>query len=110
MYSKKQIANKLLATLLLLVFLYPNAIAFSHIFEDHDHVSCNNTSLHFHKGESDCTICDFQLVSFNFEVYNSPQFFEPNIPSNKVKSCKDLLFCSVTKTTKQLRAPPSILL
>ena len=67
----KKIYSFILSTLLIL----PSIIIFAHhIFEDHK--ACTETELHFHKDETDCSLCfvtnntDNSFVSYSDLKYN----------------------------------------
>jgi len=45
------------------VLMFPYLGSFSHLFEDHDHKTCEISETHFHELELDCDILDYQFAS-----------------------------------------------
>ncbi len=49
--------------------------SFSHLFEDHDHKTCEISETHFHELELDCDILDYQfapsleITSYKYGVF-----------------------------------------
>ena len=55
---KKTFLSLFLTTVLMLPYLG----SFSHLFEDHDHKTCEISETHFHELELDCDILDYQFA------------------------------------------------
>ena len=56
--------NKILLPLFLTaVLMLPYLGSFSHLYEDHDHKTCEISETHFHELELDCDILDYQFAS-----------------------------------------------
>ena len=106
MERKKQIGKNTVALLLFLALMLPTAIQFSHAFEGHDHIPCEDDSRHIHQDEPDCPTCDFHLASFNYDVAEYPDLLLPKITVKTAVNFTSLQFNSFKKTNTQLRAPP----
>jgi len=74
--------NKIfLSSLLTTVLMLPYLGSFSHLFDDHEHKTCEISETHFHELDLDCHILDYQFapsVEITFEtnfafVYASQQ-------------------------------------
>ena len=52
-----------LSSFLTAVLMFPYFGSFSHLFEDHDHKTCEISETHFHELELDCDILDYQFPS-----------------------------------------------
>lgn len=60
-----------LSTLLTSVLMFPYLGSFSHLFEDHDHKTCEISEAHLHELELDCNILDYQFapsIEISFET------------------------------------------
>ena len=57
----------LLSSLLTAVLMLPYLGSFSHIFEEHDHKTCEISEIHLHELDLDCHILDYQF-SPSFEI------------------------------------------
>lgn len=86
------------------LLFYPTLAQHVHIFEHHDHPVCDDSTLHFHEGDTTCELLDYvsnvQAVLPAFSFFSLPESFLLE---------KTLLITFVyTKVllTKQLRAPP----
>lgn len=106
MYLKNQIGKTIASVLLLLALLLPTAIQFSHMIEGHEGDSCNVQSTHIHKSEKNCEICDFQLISINYDIAKYPDLLLPQISVKLTSDFTPLQFYYPTLTNTQLRAPP----
>lgn len=74
MNVKKEIFKIILAATFSLALLLPTAVKFAHTFENHDHEVCTDFTVHIHKTQLDCSICDFHFSIFSFETQNHPEF------------------------------------
>ena len=52
----------LLSSLLTAVLMLPYLGSFSHIFEEHDHQTCEISEIHLHELDLDCHILDYQFA------------------------------------------------
>lgn len=103
---KKQFGQKILTLVLFIALMLPIAVQFSHIFEEHEHVSCNESSIHVHELAAKCETCNFCLPYFN---YNIVEYSELPLPIIHVKindNFSSLQLHSFIITNTQLRAPP----
>ena len=106
MERTKQIGKNTVALLLFLALMLPTAIQFSHAFEGHDHIPCEDDSRHFHQDVPDCHTCDFHLTSFNYDVAEYTDLSLPKFIVKNAVNFTSLQFNSFKKTNTQLRAPP----
>lgn len=64
--------NKIfLSSLLTTVLMLPYLGSLSHLFEDHDHKTCEISETHLHELDLDCDILDYQfapIVEISFET------------------------------------------
>ncbi|WP_300440249.1 hypothetical protein [Christiangramia sp.] len=94
--------------LLSLVMLSPGIFQFSHVFQDHDHVACNDYEVHIHQDIQDCDICHFHQTPFNYELITYSEIIKEEVTKQLVGDIIVPSF-SIKLTNIQLRAPPSIL-
>lgn len=106
MDNKKQFGKNLLALVLFAALLLPTAVQFFHILEGHEHITCSEKTTHIHKSVTTCDICDFHLVSFNYNIAKYSNLLVPKIPIRVDVSFTSLRFHSFKITNTQLRAPP----
>ena len=60
-----------LPSLLTAVLMLPYLGSFSHLFQDHDHKTCEISVTHLHELELDCDILDYQFapsIEISFET------------------------------------------
>lgn len=103
---RKQIVTSVIAAKLALVLMFPLIVQFVHSLEKHDHgVFCNDKSLHFHKKNIDCKVCDFHFTTF---TYNLTEYtdFSPRIYFDKIEVIFLGIHQSFNPTNNQLRGPP----
>ena len=90
--------------LLVGLLFYPTLAQHAHIFEHHDHPVCEESTLHFHDGDTTCNLLDYVsnpqavLPSFSFHSLSELFLLEKTLQIQKVFS--KVLFA------KQLRATP----
>lgn len=68
MKERGKIASIVLGFTLSLVFLFPSIYKFHHLFENHQHVACKESKVHFHEKTVDCQINLFHFSSFGFTL------------------------------------------
>lgn len=87
------------------LIFYPTLAQHVHIFEHHDHPTCEESSLHFHEGDTSCALLNYvsnaQAVLPTFVFSSAPEHiqFEESFFITAVYS-KPLF-------SKTLRGPPS---
>lgn len=59
---KLNLNKMLMSSLLTGVLMLPYLGSFTHIFEDHDHKTCEISETHLHELELDCDILDYQFA------------------------------------------------
>ena len=106
---RKQISKNLLALLLFAALLLPTAVQFLHIFEAHEHINCSENTTHIHESITKCDICDFHLVSFNYDIASYPDLLLASIYVRADINFTSLQFHSFKLTNTQLRAPPNLI-
>ena len=106
MYLKYQLGKTTASVLLLLAFILPTAIQFSHMIEGHESDTCNLQISHIHKSEKNCETCDFQLTSISYDIAEYPDLLLTQIFVKLSTDFTPLQFYYPTLTNKQLRAPP----
>ncbi|OAB78125.1 hypothetical protein [Cochleicola gelatinilyticus] len=64
----QQIFKVIAATILTAALLFPVLFQFSHIFENHEHKTCSEVSVHLHEKKVDCSIYDFHISLFTYTL------------------------------------------
>lgn len=101
--------KKILSIVLLTTVLLPFAIQFSHSFENHEHLACNQEqNVHIHDHEYDCAVFHFKIntntIEFpSIEIFTDKDFVKFQILT-AVNRGNSVLFYS-----KSSRAPPHLL-
>ena len=76
--------NKILfSSLLTVILMLPYLGSFSHLFEEHDHSTCEISEIHLHALDLDCHIIDYQFA-----------------PSLEISSVADLMVVNSSKQKK----------
>ena len=73
-----QLKHTKISFILIWVLIVPNMLQFAHVLEEHNHTICKEVSVHLHEAKWDCSLCDFNLSSFNFD-FISPTLSEDPI-------------------------------
>jgi hypothetical protein len=73
-FLNQKIVRLLTVSVFSLALLFPAAVKFAHAFDSHEHKACTETSVHIHKKQLDCSICDFHFSLFNFNLQKLPEF------------------------------------
>lgn len=66
MNKRNKIIGHFLGGILTFIFLFPSLLQFEHLFENHEHPTCKESSVHFHQKNLDCSIYDFHFSIFSF--------------------------------------------
>lgn len=98
--------KRILALFLLGILLLPSLVDVIHHCEIHAHFECNEQKAHLHQSETNCEICDYNLLNFNYELGNHENLEQPQIFVAFNASYIPLQFHSFLHQSKQLRAPP----
>tara|TARA_B110000238_G_scaffold177576_1_gene199566 strand:- start:2730 stop:3062 length:333 start_codon:yes stop_codon:yes gene_type:complete len=97
------------AIALVFVLMLPASVQFSHLFEGHEHEICTEQTTHLHEDAPECYGCDFYSTGFQYTLPENYVNTFVLIPQNiKTTILVDTLF-SKKLTSKQLRAPPTVL-
>lgn len=73
-FLKKEILRIVTVAIFSLALLLPTAVKLAHTFEGHEHKACTDFSVHIHKKQLDCSICDFHFSIFDFKPQEVPEF------------------------------------
>jgi len=86
------------------LLFYPTLAQHVHIFEHHDHPVCEESTLHFHEGETTCELLDY--VSNTHAVLPTFSFF--SLPESFLTENTLYVSAPYSKTvfSKQKRGPP----
>ena len=80
---KSSWVKTLIPTFLTFILLFPYGGSFLHLFEDHDHKTCDISIVHFHEIDFDCDVFDYYFTP-KIEVSNSIPYYNFTI-FNKLK-------------------------
>ena len=106
MNNKHHFIKRISALFLLVVLLLPSLVDLIHHCEIHAHFECNEQNAHLHQSETDCEICDYNLLNFNYDLRNSENLEQPRIFVALNTFYTPLQFHSFLNQITQLRAPP----
>ena len=70
----KHIVSLISVVLLTTTLLMPSAVQLAHAFEDHEHPVCEIQVQHLHEETPDCSLCDFQISVFHFDLPTEVHF------------------------------------
>lgn len=98
--------KRVVASMLLAILLFPTAFNFFHHFSNHQHIECSENKSHIHQSISGCDVCDFNLLSFNYNISHFPDLEQPEISVELNIVFEALQIHSFTTSNNQLRAPP----
>lgn len=107
MYKDFSISRFVLGLFLSLVIMMPSFVMAGHIFEEHEHISCNEVKTHLHEAKVDCSLCDFHFSSFDFEPELTIDFLTHSIILTSVDNYTSSDF-NTSHNTYLLRGPPAI--
>lgn len=105
MILKKETFKIIFAAIFSLALLFPTAVKLAHTFENHNHEICTDFSVHIHKKQLDCSICDFHFSIYSFEAQGSPEFAVINSFSKR-KTIYLLPEFQINNIPYFLRGPP----
>ncbi|MAR98356.1 MAG: hypothetical protein CMP80_04390 [Formosa sp.] len=106
MNNNQHFIKRILALFLLGILLLPSLVNIIHHCEIHAHFECNEQKAHLHQSETNCEICDFNLLNFNYELGNRENLEKPQIFEALNTFYTPLQFHSFLHQSIQLRAPP----
>ena len=100
-----KVSKFLLSSLLTWILMLPYWGSFSHIFEGHDHKTCDISETHVHEIDLDCDILDYH---FSPRTNFSQDFGSVVVLkiSKKKSTSYDLGYCFLIDTLSTLRGPP----
>ncbi|WP_241148012.1 hypothetical protein [Lacinutrix jangbogonensis] len=103
------IVIKSIVMLLLVAIVLPSVIKFVHVFEDHKHEVCTNTSdTHFHEVEIDCEFYKFKLnTAFSFILRPSKIIFHEL--NYKITTSQYQFVSDFQRLPFSLRGPPHLI-
>jgi len=103
---KKQFVKNIIASLLLMSLLLPNAFQFVSIFDIHQHIVCSEQQVHVHKPIVECEICSFNFTPLNYNLVQKNELERLSISKKTQERGGSFLPHSFTITNIQLRGPP----
>ena len=106
MRKQHHIKKRVLALLLWLVLITPSVFTFIHQFESHDHFDCSENKSHIHVLSSECQSCDFNLLTFNYFIYEYSELIKFSFSKTKGFDTNFVKVKFYNYNYKQLRAPP----
>lgn len=104
--QRNQNKNCYISIFLWLVLIFPTTFNFLHHFESHTHVECHENQVHIHEYSTECETCDYNMLSFNYNLQLFYELKELNISEVTASDYVSLHFYSSETNNKQLRAPP----
>lgn len=106
--QKNNIAIKVLLAFLAFALLFPSIINFAHAYSHDKHQHCTEMgTLHFHKKDLDCQLCDFHLTpAILISFFEESTILTHNF--NTTFSSYILLFSKYNQLHFNLRGPPAV--
>ena len=92
-------------TFLTFILLLPYGGSFLHLFEDHEHKTCDISTVHFHEIDFDCDVFKYFFTP-KIEVSNSIRYQHSIIFDNLKFSLSSKLFFESPINSYLLRGPP----
>ncbi|MEK9609093.1 MAG: hypothetical protein VW058_05420 [Flavobacteriaceae bacterium] len=102
-----KVSKFLLSSLLTWILMLPYWGSFSHIFEGHDHKTCEILETHLHEIELECDILDYQLAP-SIEIFGAVAKLIAVVPYQKKCSYYCLGDSFPIDTYDSLRGPPVV--
>ncbi len=106
MKHKNQIKNYYTSIFLWMVFVFPSTVNFLHHFQSHTHLECHDNNVHIHEYTSECETCDYNMLSFNYELQLFNGLKKIDISESTASDYVYLHLYSLETNNKKLRAPP----
>ena len=106
MNNNQHFIKRILALFLLGILLLPSLVNIIHHCEIHAHFECNEQKAHLHQSETNCEICDFNLLNFNYDLKKCHSLEQSEIFTASDSFYSSLQFHSFLNQSIQLRAPP----
>ena len=106
MKNKNQNIKFILAILLLGVFTFPSILNLVHQCDSHKSIDCKENKAHLHQLQTECKICDFNLLTFNYKLNELPDTQKKELFLTPDNFFFDTYFHSYILKYTQLRAPP----
>ena len=92
-------------TILIFVLLLPYLGSFLHLFEDHEHETCDISIVHFHEVDLDCDVFEYYFTP-KIEVSNSIPYYNFTIFNKLNFSLSSRLNFESLTNPYLLRGPP----
>lgn len=109
MIIRNQIVKTLTSTLLMLVLMLPLSAEVLLSLNGHEHIPCEEQLAHIHEDSPVCFVCDFRLVSFDYDILEETELIKIDISEEVYQCFKPFYFYSYNLRYTQLRAPPAFL-
>lgn len=105
---KQHIAFRMATLVLVLAFLLPSAVKFSHVFKHHQHEVCNGEiTTHLHTSDVDCDFYKFKL-STPFTIPTLDFDFVSIEDNHQIKTSHYSFLSEFQRLHFSLRGPPQI--
>lgn len=102
----QKVREIILSSILTAILMLPYLGSFSHLFEDHDHKTCQISQTHLHELELECDILDYQFAPSIDILYETS--FTKFITSQQKKFTSFNLGDSFSiDAIEKLRGPPN---
>ena len=95
-----------LALLLLGIFTFPSVLNLVHQCDSHKSIECKENKAHLHQLQTECKVCDFNLLTFDYRTNKVPNLEKNEIFAILDNFFVDTYFHSFYLNYSQLRAPP----
>ncbi|MEK9614549.1 MAG: hypothetical protein VW080_11585 [Flavobacteriaceae bacterium] len=99
--------KNIISILFIVILALPTTLQFLHLNENHQkEIECNDSSLHFHQSNCVCELCDFHLLSLNYDFIRFYVSLSPPVNNQKKIKFDPQQFHHFTLTNTLLRGPP----
>ena len=104
--DKNQKIKGFVAVFLWILFVTPTLVNLIHHCDSHGHLECKEIKAHLHQLQTDCEVCDYNILTFDYKINKVPI-----LENNEIFVILDNFFVATYfhsfsfKNTK-LRAPP----
>ena len=104
-FQKNNISLFIISFSLSALILLPVGIKFEHIFENHNHISCHDSTTHLHEKLIECNLDAFSFSSYNIE-FTTYNFSEEILTFSKKKYHYEVHHIISDERFIKLRGPP----
>ena len=104
--NNKQNIKCILALVLWGVLAFPSILDLIHQCDSHSPIDCKENKAHLHPLQTQCEVCDFNLLTFDYKINEVPTLGKNRIFVILDNFFVDTYFHSFSLNYTQLRAPP----